>query len=121
MDDSGYIFNPYHWKKSNVANLQEEQISQLDERYINVGENIFNEDIENLNVTTVNISRTGKIIFFKDNTEQTTVVTRTIPINNNFPEPLAKRMICVAKYSNILVGSKDLTNTITPKNRAKVA
>jgi hypothetical protein len=112
MDDSGYIFNPYHWKKSNVANLQEEQISQLDERYINVGENIFNEDIENLNVTTVNISRTGKIIFFKDNTEQTTAFNPNIITEglNNF---LSSNNLWSGenKFTNLIIKDKTTTQS----------
>lgn len=71
-EDSGYIFNPSQWKKENVANLQEEQIAQLDARYINVGESVFNENIDNLNVSNLNITSTGKIYFAGTNTEQTT-------------------------------------------------
>lgn len=86
MDDSGYIFNPYQWKKDNLINLTDDQISKLDERYINEGENIPSQNVDNLNIINLHLASSGKIYFATDSTEQTTafnpsVVTQQI---NNF-------------------------------------
>ena len=45
------IFNPSNWNKEDeVKNIDDETMNQLDERYINIGENIYDQNIQNLNV-----------------------------------------------------------------------
>ena len=86
MDNSGNVFNPNQWKKETLsAGLTDAEIAILDERYINVGESVFNENIDNLNVKTLNVSSIGKIYFYKDNSEQSTAFSPNIvtqQINN---------------------------------------
>jgi microcystin-dependent protein len=67
-----YVFNPYVFGQDKVTDLTTETLNQLDDRYINVGEDVFNETIDNLNVQNLNISSIGKLYFANDNTEQTT-------------------------------------------------
>jgi microcystin-dependent protein len=73
-----YVFNPYVFGADKVTELTTETINQLDDRYINVGEDVFNETIDNLNVQNLNMSSTGKIYFANDNTEQTTAYDPTV-------------------------------------------
>jgi microcystin-dependent protein len=78
MTDSGYVFNPYLFAQDKVNGLTTETIEQLDDRYINVGEDVFSENIDTLNVGSLNISSAGKIYFGLDNTEQTTAYDPTV-------------------------------------------
>lgn len=77
MTDTGYVFNPYLFAKDQVNGLTTETIEQLDDRYINVGEDVFEETIENLDVKNLNVASTGKIYFTKDNREQLTAYDPT--------------------------------------------
>lgn len=93
MSDNTYIFNANSWVKNSVTSLSDDVIKELDARYINVGENVIDQNITNLNLVDLNISSNGYIYFGKDSTTQTTaydpnVVTNKInsflSSNNNF-------------------------------------
>lgn len=70
--NEGIVFNPAQWVKNNVTTLSDETIEQLDERYVNVGENILDQSINNLYLVNLNIATSGSIYFSHDNTLQTT-------------------------------------------------
>lgn len=78
------IFNPSNWNKE-VKNIDDETMNELDQRYINHGESVFDQNIQNLNVINLNIGNTGKL-YFNDNTSQTTAYIPSFVTNqiNNF-------------------------------------
>jgi len=67
-----FIFNESMWKKTNAPSITDEIIEKLDDRYINVGENIIDQTINNLNLNHLNLSSGGYIYFNQDNTTQMT-------------------------------------------------
>ncbi len=67
-NNSGYVFNAFQWNKIISTNLTEEQILTLDDRYINVGENVPSQNVDNLNLINLHVASSGKILFYKDNT-----------------------------------------------------
>lgn len=112
MEDSGYIFNPYQWKKNNAVNLTEEQITSLDDRYINVGEDLSNQTVDNMQLTNLNITTTGKIYFAGTNTEQTTAYDPNLIIEeiNNF---LSANNLFTGDNTFVKLLIKDPTSTQT--------
>lgn len=40
MSDDNYVFNPIDWVTTEIQGLSTQAIEELDERYINVGENV---------------------------------------------------------------------------------
>jgi microcystin-dependent protein len=66
------IFNPITWATSEIGDLTQNTINELDERYINTGENVYQQDINNLNLVHLYMSSSGSIYFNGDNTTQTT-------------------------------------------------
>ena len=81
MSDSNYVFNPIDWATTQVQGLSEQAIEELDERYINVGENVLDQNINNLNLINLNIGSGGKIYFNNDNTTQTTAYNPSYVLN----------------------------------------
>jgi hypothetical protein len=77
----GYVFNYIEWKKESAGILNDEIVNVLDERYINVGENVTDQNINNLNLVNLNISSGGSIYFNHDNTVQTTAYDQNFIIN----------------------------------------
>lgn len=69
----GYVFNPNQWYASTLVDgISNQTLSELDARYINVGENILSETISTLNLVHLNLASSGNIYFNNDNTTQTT-------------------------------------------------
>lgn len=66
------IFNPSQWKKTDIKDVSDTTLQQLDVRYINTGENVFEQTIDNLSVLNLNVASQGKLYFNGDNTTQTT-------------------------------------------------
>lgn len=69
---SEFVFNPKRWIKDSVGELADETLLELDDRYINVGENVLDQNITNLNLEHLNMATNGYIYFNGDNTTQTT-------------------------------------------------
>ena len=99
--NSGYVFNPVSWKKMNLTNLTTEQVTALDNRYINLGENVPYQSVDNMNLINLNIATTGKIYFSNDNTEQTTAYD---------PNDITKSMNNLLTRNNIFTGENKFTN-----------
>jgi microcystin-dependent protein len=118
------VFNPITWVQSEIGDLSEEVVSQLDARYINTGENVYEQNINNLNLVHVYLASGGTIYFNSDNTTQTTAydpgfITNQINQlmnNNNF----TKLSICdltdntkkstIKQNSTILVIENEVLN-----------
>lgn len=66
------IFNPKKWAVQEINEIGEEGLQKLDNRYINTGENVLDQNITNLNLVHLNIASSGTIYFNSDNTTQTT-------------------------------------------------
>lgn len=69
---AGYVFNPNNWVNDTVTGLDPKTVDQLDERYVNIGENVFSSEIENLQVKNINVGSSGRIYFADTSSIQTT-------------------------------------------------
>jgi microcystin-dependent protein len=109
----GYVFNYIEWKKENVGILSDEMVNVLDERYINVGENVIDQNINNLNLVNLNISSGGSIYFNHDNTVQTTAYDQNFIINQvNNLKSTDNKYTGKNEYSNLnVMNSVDNTKT----------
>jgi microcystin-dependent protein len=95
------IFNPILWKKSEIADIKNETLEQLDDRYINVGENVLDQNINNLNLVNLNISSSGRIYFNGDNTTQTTAYD---------PNFITNQINLFKSSTNTFTGENNFTN-----------
>ncbi len=68
----GYVFNLNNWVSDTVTGLDPITVDQLDERYVNIGENVFSSEIENLQARNINIGSSGRIYFADTTSIQTT-------------------------------------------------
>jgi hypothetical protein len=59
----GYVFNPNNWVSDTVTGLDPVTVDQLDDRYVNIGENVFSSEIENLQARNINIGSGGRMYF----------------------------------------------------------
>ena len=111
MSDSGYVFNPYKNGQLAVQDLSATTLTELDQRYINVGESVFSETIDNLDVQNLNLSTTGKIYFANDMTEQTTAYDPTVTTAqiNNF-KTTNNNWTGINKFTNVSIN--DSTDSI---------
>lgn len=81
MSSDNFVFNPKRWIKETTEGLPDETILTLDERYINVGENVLDQSINNLYLQHLNMETNGYIYFNGDNTTQTTAYDPNFVIN----------------------------------------
>lgn len=75
------IFNPKLWTKEEIQGVRDDTLVELDNRYINVGENVLDQNINNLNLINLNIASSGRIYFNGDNTIQTTAYNPNLITN----------------------------------------
>ncbi len=68
----GYVFNPNNWVSDTVTGLDPVTVDQLDDRYVNIGENVFSSEIENLQARNINIGSGGRMYFADTSSIQTT-------------------------------------------------
>lgn len=68
------VFNPKKWNQDQLEEgaLTTEVLHVLDERYINLGESVIEQNINNLNVQNLRILSSGMLYFAHDNSTQTT-------------------------------------------------
>ena len=68
------VFNPVKWREDALeeGQISSEVLTLLDNRYINLGESVIDQNINNLYVTNLRITNAGMLHFAHDNTTQTT-------------------------------------------------
>lgn len=107
------IFNPYHWKKAEIKDITDETLLKLDDRYINTGENVLDQNIENLNAINVNIATQGKLYFNGDNTTQTTAFQPSF-VTNQINQFLSNNNTFTGEQNFEKLNIKDISgNSIT--------
>jgi hypothetical protein len=81
--------------------LSDNTLEQLDQRYVNVGENVIDQNINTLNLVNLNMASNGTIYFNRDNTTQTTAFDPNFVTNqvNNF-----------TSSDNVFTGKNDFRN-----------
>jgi microcystin-dependent protein len=108
------IFNPKLWVKEEIQGIRDDTLVELDNRYINTGENVLDQSINNLNLVNLNISTTGRIYFNGDNTIQTTAYN-PISITNAIND--------LKNQTNTFTGTNNFTNlniTDTTGNQTEI-
>lgn len=109
------VFNPAKWKKEDdIEGISDDTITLLDNRYINLGENVYEQNINNLSVVNHNIASNGKIYFATDNTTQTTAF---------IPSFVTNQINAFLSSSNKFTGQNIFTNLNiedTSGNRMKI-
>ncbi len=112
-NDSITVFNPFNSIKANAQELSDNTIAALDNRYINVGEDVYNATIDNLNVQNLNISTTGKLYFANDYTEQLTAYDPAITnAQINTFKTTDNTFTGNNKFTNLNIIDSNVSNTI---------
>lgn len=94
------IFNPTKWVAQEIEGIGQESLQKLDNRYINTGENVLDQNISNLNLVHLNMASAGTIYFNTDNTTQTTAYD---------PNLITSRVNTLLTANNVWTGQNSFT------------
>ena len=118
----GYVFNPNNWTSDTVIGLAPSTVDVLDERYVNIGENVFSSEIENLQAKNINVGSSGRIYFADTSSLQTTAYIPT-DVDNKINAFLTKdnKFTGVNKFNNLnVIDTSDNTKSSSIKQISNV-